>query len=272
VNVAMGDIDGDGILDLIVGAGAGRAPEVVAYAGASIRGKGTFGTELARFQAFESAARGGVSVAAAQIDGTTSDNIIVGSPPGVPSEVKVYQSQLSSSPGAVPALFSSFKPYGNDRSGVSIATGFVDFSTGRESIVTAPGPGSATEVKVFAFPLLKPICKAGPGRAQADATEEPVNTASFIPFGKDYPCGAAVATGWLAGSPGGAERFIVGQLAGNGSVKVFSSGSALDGGPSLYLQSPLHHDHGASFREIAAFEPFDGSGGTRVATTSTTTG
>src|SRR5262249_8233350 len=56
-----------------------------------------------------------------------------------------------------------------------------------------------------------------------------------------------------------------------GSVKVFSSGSALDGGPSLYLQSPLHHDHGASFREIAAFEPLDGSAGTRDATTSTTT-
>ena len=166
VNVAMGDVDGDGILDLIVGAGKDHAPEVVAYAGAAIRGKGAFGTELARFQAFDSVARGGVSVAVAQIDGTTSDNIIVGSGPGVPSEVKVYQSQLSSSPGVVPALFSSFKPYGDDRSGVSIATGFVDFSTGRESIVTAPGPGSPTEVKVFAFPLLKPIGKAGQGSTQ----------------------------------------------------------------------------------------------------------
>src|SRR5262252_6527094 len=272
VNVAMGDIDGDGILDLIVGSGAGRAPEVVAYAGASIRGKGTFGTELARFQAFESAARGGVSVAVAQIDGETSDNIIVGSGPGVPSEVKVYKAQLSSSPGVVPAIFSSFKPYGDDRSGVSIATGFVDFSTGRESIVTAPGPGSATEVKVFAFPLLKPIGKAGSSSPHAAGTEEPVNTASFIPFGKEYRGGVSLATGWLAGSLGGAKRIIVGQLADKGSVKVFSSGSALDGGPSLYLQSPLHHDHGASFREIAAFEPFDGSAGTRVATTSTTTG
>jgi FtsP/CotA-like multicopper oxidase with cupredoxin domain len=272
VNVAMGDIDGDGILDLIVGSGAGRAPEVVAYAGASIRGKGTFGTELARFQAFESAARGGVSVAAAQIDGTTSDNIIVGSGPGVPSEIKVYRSQLSSSPGAVPALFSSFKPYGDDRSGVSIATGFVDFSTGRESIVTAPGPGSPIEVKVFAFPLLKPIGKAADGVTQAAGTNQPVNTASFIPFGKDYRGGVSLATGWLAGALGGAKRIIVSQLADNGSVKVFSSGSALDGGPSLYLQSPLHHSHAGNFREIAAFEPFGGSAGTRVATTSTTTG
>ena len=51
VNVAMGDVDGDGILDLIVGAGKDHAPEVVVYSGASIRGKGTFGTELARFPA-----------------------------------------------------------------------------------------------------------------------------------------------------------------------------------------------------------------------------
>ena len=271
VNVAMGDVDGDGLLDLIVGAGKDHAPEVVAYAGAAIRGKGAFGTELARFQAFDSVARGGVSVAVAQIDGTTSDNIIVGSGPGVPSEVKVYQFQLPSSPGAVPALFSSFKPYDEDRSGVSIATGFVDFSTGRESIVTAPGPGGPTNVKVFAFPLLKPIGKAG-GGTQAAGTDQPLNTASFIPFGKDYRGGVSLATGWLAGSLGGAKRIIVSQLADSGSVKIFSSGSALDGGPSLYLQSPLHHDHGTRFREIAGFEPFDGSAGARVATTSTTMG
>ena len=269
VNVAMGDVDGDGVLDLIVGAGKDHAPDVVAYAGASIGGKGAFGTELARFQAFDAVARGGVSVAVAQIDGTTSDNIIVGSPPGIPSEVKVYRVPVPASAGA--ALFSTFKPYGDDRSGVSIAAGFVDFSTGRESIVTAPGPGGPAEVKVFAFPLLKPI-GAGQGGTPAARTEQPVNTASFIPFGKEYRGGVSLATGWLAGSLGGAKRIVVSQLADRGSVKVFSSGSALDGGPSLYLQSPVHHGHGGHFREIADFAPFDGSAGTRVATTSTTTG
>ena len=63
-------------------------------------GKGAFATELTRFQAFAADARGGISVAAAQIDGTSADNIIVGSGPGVPSEVRVYGSKLPSSPGA----------------------------------------------------------------------------------------------------------------------------------------------------------------------------
>ena len=135
---------------------------------------------------------------------------------------------------------------------MSVAAGFVDFSTGRDSIVTAPGAGSPAEVKVFAFPLLKPIGKAGQGGTQAVRSDQPVNTASFIPFGKEYRGGVSLATGWLAGSLGGAKRIVVSQLAEGGSVKIFSSGSALDGGPSLYLQSPLHHDHGAQFREIAA--------------------
>jgi hypothetical protein len=181
-------------------------------------------------------------------------------------------------------LFATFKPYGEDQSGVSVATGFVDFSTGRESIVTAPGRGSPAEVKVFAFPLFKPIAEAeAKPDAKADhggmhvtdnmhATNEPVNTASFTPFGKDYRAGVSLATGWLAGSLGGAKRIVVSKLADSGSVKIFSSGSALDGGPSLYLQSPEHHGHGAQFREIASFEPFGGPGGTRVATTSTTAG
>ena len=43
VNVAMGDVDGDGVLDLIVGAGKDHAPEVVAYAGAARGGKGPSG-------------------------------------------------------------------------------------------------------------------------------------------------------------------------------------------------------------------------------------
>jgi hypothetical protein len=49
-------------------------------------------------------------------------------------------------------------------------------------------------------------------------------------------------------------------------LKVFSSGSALDGGPFMYLHNPSQHDHGVTFREIASFKPFAGGSGTQVAT------
>ena len=92
-SVAMGDVNDDGVYDLVVGAGKDHAPEVVAYSGKAEGGKYAFETELARFEAFDSAARGGVSVAASQIDGSTADNIIVGSGAGMPSEVKVFRAK-----------------------------------------------------------------------------------------------------------------------------------------------------------------------------------
>jgi len=79
--------------------GAPDAPEVVVYSGKARDGKNAFVTELARFQPFAAEARGGISVTATQIDGTSADNIIVGSGPGIPSEVRVYSAKLPSSPG-----------------------------------------------------------------------------------------------------------------------------------------------------------------------------
>lgn len=273
VSVAMGDVDNDGVYDLVVGAGKDHAPEIVVYSGKAKNGKDAFVTEIARFLPFGAEARGGVSVATAQIDGTTADNIIVGSGPGIASEVRVYGSQLPSSPGTAPALFSTFSPYAGDRSGVSLTTGFVDFATGRQSIVTAPGPGTPAEVKVFAFSLYKPITGAsGHGGAHAAGPSQPANTASFKPFGDAYSGGVSLATGWLAGSLGGAKRIVVSQLADAGTVKVFSNGLALDEGPALYLHSPNAHAHAPAFREVASFNPFGGTSGTRVATTSTTSG
>ena len=274
-SVAMGDIDDDGIYDLVVGAGKDHAPEVVAYAGKAKGGKGPFETELARFEAFESSARGGVSVASSQIDGSTADNIIVGSGPGIPSEVKVYRAKLPASPGTAPELFSTFNPYLDDRNGVSVASGFVDFTTGRYSVVTAPGPGSMAQVKVFNFSLMKPIDqkkRTGPGADQCEPGDnKPAVTNAFMPFGMNYRGGVSLATGWLAGSLGGAERIVVGQLAGPGEVKVYSSGSRLEGGPKIYIAS-AEHTPIADFAEIASFKPFDGASGVSVATTSTTSG
>ncbi len=264
-SLAIGDVDADGIYDLIVGAGKGHSPEVVAYSGASSGGK-PFSTELARFQAFDAAQTGGVSVASTQIDGRSADNIIVGSGAGTTDQVRIFSSELPAV-GTTPATFASFVPYGSDASGVSLAAGFVDFLTGRNSIVTAPGTGA--QVKVFSYSLMTPIGTPpawpnNPGNAHMDA--------SFTPFGASYRGPISIATGWLAGSYGGAEAIAASQLSGAGTVKVFSTGTALQGNPKMYLHSAMMHEMTSNFSQIASFEPFAGASGVRVATTSTTIG
>jgi FtsP/CotA-like multicopper oxidase with cupredoxin domain len=277
VSAAMGDVDDDGVLDLVVGSGPGRAPEVVVYAGAAKGAHGRFESEIARFAPFDANATGGVSVASSQIDGTSADNIVVGSPPGAASEVRVFGSALPSVTGTAPPLFAAFSPYQGDTSGVSLTTGLVDFATGRYSIITAPGAGTEAEVRVFAYPLLKalagaPAPAAEHGGAPHGGLGGPVLNSRFKPFGDGYTGGVSLATGWMAGEFGGAQNIVTGQLAGDGTVKVFSSGSSLDGGPSLYLHSPVEHGRGATFRQIASFAPFDGGAGVRVAATATTAG
>jgi FtsP/CotA-like multicopper oxidase with cupredoxin domain len=264
-SVAIGDVDADGIYDLIVGAGKGHSPEVVAYSGAPSGGK-PFTTELARFQAFDAAQTGGVSVASTQIDGRSADNIIAGSAAGTTDQVRIFSSELPSV-GATPATFATFAPYGSDTSGVSLAAGFVDFLTGRNSIVTASGTGA--RVKVFSYSLMTPI---GSPPAWPNNPGTPHMDASFTPFGASYRGPISIATGWLAGSYGGAEAIAASQLSGAGTVKVFSTGTALQGNPPMYLRSAMGHDMASNFSEIASFEPFAGASRVRVATTSTTIG
>ena len=210
-----------------------------------------------------------------QIDGSTADNIIVGSGPGIPSEVRVYRAALPASSGTAPDLFSTFSPYADDRSGVSVASGFVDFSTGRYSIVTAPGPGLPAQVKVFNFSLMTAIDKPKHEGSAAEQCQpgaaKPAVTNSFMPFGLAYRGGLSLATGWLTGSIGGAERIVVGQMTSPGEVRVFSSGSALQGGPAIYLASAEHSPF-VKFTEAARLIPPSGTFGSRVATTSTTQG
>ncbi|MFY9632085.1 MAG: multicopper oxidase domain-containing protein [Candidatus Cybelea sp.] len=264
-SVAIGDVDADGVYDLIVGAGTGHSPEVVAYSGAPDGGR-PFSHELARFQAFDAARTGGVSVASTQIDGTSADNIIAGSGAGTTDEVRIFGSALPAL-GTAPATFATFAPYGSDRSGVNLGAGFVDFLTGRNSIVTAAGAGA--QVKVFSYSLMTPIGAPpawpnNPGRAHMDA--------SFAPFGPAYRGAISIATGWLAGSYGGAEAIAAGRLSGTGTVKVFSTGTALQGNPPMYLRSAMMHETASHFNEVASFEPFAGAPSVRVATTSTTIG
>ncbi|MBO0681341.1 multicopper oxidase domain-containing protein [Mycolicibacterium sp. S2-37] len=275
-SVAMADVNGDMVLDLIAGTGEGVAPEVVAYSGAEAP-SGRFRDQIARFAPFDADFRGGVRVAGADIDGNAlSSNIIVGSGPGKESQVRIFSTTLPDRLGEAPEVFSSFSPYPGSRTGVTLAAGMVDMASGRESIVTAPGPGDAPLVKTFRYDLYTPTARMA---ARATTSHEHSGypgaaemTSQFLAFDDSYRDGVALSTGWVAGEEGGAKSIITGQAGGPGTVRVWSSGSRLDGFPAMYTLSPDHHDAAVTFEQTASFDPFPGAGGVAVATTSTTTG
>ena len=273
----MGDVDGDQVLDLVAGKGPGGSPEVVVYSGAGPAAEGPFHDELLRFLAFDAGFQGGVSVAAANIDGNPlADNVIVGSGAGIESSVKVFGAARPSKLGEAPDVFASFSPYPGSATGVTLATGMVDAMSGRVSIVTAPGPGSQAQIKTFRFDLYAPNTGASAWCAPRNPLPPgvPLLTSDFPVFAGGYSGGVSLSTGWVAGAYGGAQSIVVAQTSGPGLVKVFSSGSALDGEPVVYLRSPDAHDSRVAFHEIASFTPFDDapSSGVRVATTSTVYG
>jgi FtsP/CotA-like multicopper oxidase with cupredoxin domain len=269
LNVAMGDVEDTGVLDLIVATGKGASPQIAVYSG-----KSNFTREVARFAPFPAHERGGVNVAAAQIDGSSADNIIVGSGVGAPDRITVFGSKMPAAIGSAPKVFTSFEPFANDRSGVSVAAGMVDLMSGRYSIVAAPGAGTRAVVKVFRLWLMKPI----PGFPdQVDAqdmhqdSQGPVVTATIEPFGHAYTGGVSLAVGWVAGQLGGAQSIVVGQRSG-GSVAVYSAGNGMRGLPEIYLKDPQMHDYMMTFGAIARLQPFQTQSGVSVGTTATTMG
>lgn len=269
-SVAMADVDGDTVLDLIVGTGPGVAPQVAAYSGSNTPA-GPFKDEITRFAPFEPSFTGGVSVGGADIDGNAlADNIIAGSGPGRESQVKVFSSKLPD--GRAPDLFASFNPYPGSRSGVTVATGLVSYEQGRPSIVTAPGPGEPAKIRTFHYDLFTPTQRALDGGApKPNGPGEPTMSAEFLAGEPDYIGGVSLATGWVAGQEGGAQSIITGQLAGDGTVATWSAGSRLDGAPVFYTHSMSGQQGHVMFRQTASFTPFAAAPVT-VATTSTTVG
>ena len=150
VFVAAGDVDGDGFDDVITSSGPGIASEVVAWSGR------TGGSALVIFPPFGSATEG-ASVAAADLDFDGDAEIVLGSGPGLPPEVRVYDGGAN--------LLNSFAPYPPEdarRGGVYVAAGRRELPV----IVTAQGKGS-TDVVVFGSPTTAPLAFAETTRFDA---------------------------------------------------------------------------------------------------------
>ena len=90
--VAIGDVNGDGFGDLISGAGPGGGPRVLTLSGVDlIAGKANTGSQvLTNFFAGDVANRGGIRVAAKDLDGDQFADIVVGSGENAGSRVTGY--------------------------------------------------------------------------------------------------------------------------------------------------------------------------------------
>ena len=138
----------------------------------------------------------------------------------------------------------------------------VELGSGRETIVTAPGPGDAPQIKTFRLDLYKPTARAqanGTATEHAGKPNEPTMTSNFLAYDEDYNGGVSLSTGWVAGEEGGAKSIITGQLAGAGTVRVWSTGSRLDGLPTHVSgkSEPSRRQH--QIPADASFEPFAGA-------------
>lgn len=139
VRTAVGDVTGDGVPDLVVGAGTGGGPHVRVYDGVS--GQPVAG-KLGSFYAFEPAFTGGVEVAVADVNADTAADVVVAASAGGGPRVTVF----SGKDGSVLYDFYAFDS--GFRGGVSVAAGDVN-ADGRADVVVGAGPGAGPHVKVF---------------------------------------------------------------------------------------------------------------------------
>ncbi len=133
VRVAAGDLNGDGVDEIVAGAGPGGPPIVRVFDGS--------GKQEASFYALEPSFTGGVWVGAADVDGDGKAEIVVGAGSGGEPQVRVLD--------ASGKQLSSFDAY--ERSfagGVHVAAGDVD-GDGKAEIVTGPASGRAVDVETF---------------------------------------------------------------------------------------------------------------------------
>jgi autotransporter-associated beta strand protein len=135
VRVAVGDVNGDGIPDIIAGAGPGGGPEVNVYDGRT-------GQLIRSFFALPPSFRGGVFVAAGDINGDGYADIIVGADAGGSPQVTVY----SGKDGSVLTSFYAMPP--RFTGGVRVAAGDMN-GDGKADIITGAGPGGSPEVAIY---------------------------------------------------------------------------------------------------------------------------
>src|SRR5205085_2244857 len=127
VSVTQGDVTGDGVPEVIVGAGAGGGPLVAVF---DLR----TGNLVRTFFAYEESFRGGISVAAGDLNGDGLADILAGAGIGGGPVVAVFDPKTGLPTASIFAFDEAF------RGGVNVAAVDVN-GDGKAEVLAAPGPG-----------------------------------------------------------------------------------------------------------------------------------
>lgn len=133
IDVAVGDVDGDGIAEIITAAGPGGGPHIKIFK--------SNGSLLGQFFAYDVNFRGGVQVSAGDIDGDGKAEIITGAGPGGGPHVRVFTAA-----GAVVKEFLAYD--GKFRGGVDVAV-MPKTNEWAPLLITAPLSSGGSHIKYF---------------------------------------------------------------------------------------------------------------------------
>ncbi|TSC95867.1 MAG: FG-GAP repeat-containing protein [Parcubacteria group bacterium Athens1014_10] len=181
IRVAVGDLEGDGVDEIITGSGPGGTPHIQIF-----NGKGERLTP--GFWALDGKFKGGVFVAGGDINGDGKDEIIVTAGKGGGAQVMAYDKD-----GKVLLNFFAYDQY-TFRGGISVSKADLN-GDGVDEIVTVPEVGT-THIQTF----------TGDGKK--------INP-GFYAFNQNFKGGGSVAGGDINGD--GKDEFVVGVGINGGS-------------------------------------------------------
>jgi hypothetical protein len=194
VRVAVGDVTGDGVDDIIAGAGLGGRAKVRVFDGVTFE---PVAGVLGDLSAFSTSYRGGVFVAAGDVDGDGRADVVVTPSAGSTNQVRIFS-------GADGSLLNSFRAFGKGAGGVRVAVGDVN-GDGFADVIAGTGIGSSVRI----FDAMTGSILAGAGH-------------EFRAFSKGYRGGVYVAAGDVNGD--GIDDVLVGAAAGSTSVRSYLMG------------------------------------------------